>query len=71
MVFSVYEGLKPTEDFLILFEDGGRIFLAEKPVVTKKSGNEVLLRESSLFSVKEGTVQLDGTTYEFVPWPVS
>ncbi|AJG40860.1 maltose ABC transporter permease [Thermotoga sp. RQ7] len=71
MVFSVYEGLKPTEDFLILFEDGGRIFLAEKPVVTKKSGNEVLLRESTLFPVKEGTVQLDGTTYEFVPWPVS
>ncbi|PLV60449.1 DUF4896 domain-containing protein [Thermotoga sp. KOL6] len=68
-VFAVFDGLKPTEDFLILFEIDGALYLSEKPVVTKKSGKEVLLRESTLHRIEDGTVQLDSKTYEIVPWP--
>lgn len=71
MVFSVFDGLNPTEDFVVLFEKDGNIYIAERPVVTKRSGKEILLRESTLFPVKDGTAEVNGKVYEIVPWPAS
>ncbi|PLV56227.1 DUF4896 domain-containing protein [Thermotoga sp. SG1] len=68
-VFVVYDGLSPTEDFLILFRMNDTIYLGEKPRPVVARGQEVLLSQFNLIPVTVETVSLNGDTFRIVPWP--
>nr|WP_244261689.1 hypothetical protein [Thermotoga maritima] len=38
MVFSVFNGLNPTEDFVVLFEKDGNIYIADAPLSQRGVG---------------------------------
>lgn len=68
-VFVVYDGLSPTEDFVILFRISDTIYLGEKPRPVVARGQEVLLSQFNLIPVIDETVSLNGDTFRIVPWP--
>ncbi len=67
-VFVVYDGMTPTEDFLILFKLNGKLFLGERPKPVRKKGKEVLLSESVLYPLDGEYVQTADRTYHLVPY---
>jgi maltose/maltodextrin transport system permease protein len=66
-IFTVYENLKPTEDFLILFKINGENYLGKTPIPTIRKGTEVLLREGRLFKANSSKIKIDSIVYEFQP----
>ncbi|GAB4307643.1 DUF4896 domain-containing protein [Pseudothermotoga sp.] len=66
-IFLRYDGLTPTDDFVILFKINGQIFLGEKPKAAVKRGQEVLLSEAYLYPIKEDYVEIDGKQYRITP----
>lgn len=72
IVVSRFEGINPTEDFFILFQNRDRdIYLATKPSPVIKRGKQIILSEGELRAVKNGKLQIDSKTYEVVPWPIN
>lgn len=67
-VFVVYDGLTPTDDFLIVFKVGEQLFLGEKPVPVRARGRNVILSEGRMIPVTAEQVNVEGKTYRFVPW---
>ncbi|ACB09951.1 MAG TPA: DUF4896 domain-containing protein [Thermotoga sp.] len=68
-VFVVYDGLSPTDDFLILFKTGDTIFLGERPKPVVARGQEVLLSQFNLVPITGETISLNSDTFRIVPWP--
>jgi len=65
-VFVVYDGVNPTEDFLILFSLNGKLFLGEKPAPVRTKGREILLSESFLYPVTGEYLQVQDRTYNIL-----
>ena len=51
-VFCVYNGIKPTDDFLIIFEIAGKLYIGFKPFPKEKRGSEILLSEGKLSTIE-------------------
>jgi len=67
-VFVVYNGLSPTDDFVILFKINNELFLGEKPIPKKTRGQEVLLSQFDLFKIDNESISLNGKNYQIIPW---
>lgn len=67
-IFVIYNGINPTEDFIIVFNLDGKQFLAEKPTPIRRKGKEILLSESFLYPINSEYVQMNNRTYHLVPW---
>jgi len=52
-VFCVYDGIKPTDDFLILFKVDGKLYIGFKPLPKERRGTEILLSEGKLSVIEE------------------
>lgn len=71
-VFTRYEGITPTEDFIILFQrTDGSLYVTSKPRPVIKRGNVILLSEGELRKIDKGEFQIGGRRYELVPWPAN
>lgn len=67
-IFVVYDGITPTQDFIILFKLDEKLYLAEKPEPIRRKGREVLLSESVLYPISDEQVQVYDRTYQLIPW---
>ncbi len=67
-IFVVYDGITPTEDFIVFFDLNGKLYLGERPVPTRRKGREVLLSESALYPVNGEQIQINSQIYSLVPW---
>jgi len=70
-VFSVFEDSKPTDDFLIVFDIDGKLYIGGIPLPTKQRGREVLLREGKLSQIDSEEVNLEGKIFKIEPFPAS
>ncbi len=70
-VFSVFEDSKPTDDFILLFDINGELYLGDVPSPSKQRGKEILLREGKTYKVTSEEVGVDGKVFKLSPFPES
>ncbi len=70
-VFSVFEDSKPTDDFILLFDINGELYLGDVPSPSKQRGKEILLREGKTYKVTSEEVSVDGKVFKLSPFPES
>ncbi len=70
-VFSVFEDSKPTDDFILLFDINGELYLGDVPSPSKQRGKEILLREGKTYKVTSEEVNVDGKVFKLSPFPES
>ncbi len=70
-VFMAYDGINPTDDFLVLLKIGDDIFVSSKPVPVRRKGRDVLLSEGILQKVEGESFTYQGQLVKVVPWPAS
>ncbi|AEH50239.1 DUF4896 domain-containing protein [Pseudothermotoga thermarum] len=70
-VFVVYDGINPTDDFLILFKIDEKIFVASKPTPVKRKGREILLNEGVLQKIETESFLYQGQSFRIIPWPAT
>ena len=70
-VFSVFEDSKPTDDFILLFDINGELYLGDVPSPSKQRGKEILLREGKTYKVTSEEVSVDGKAFKLSPFPES
>ncbi len=70
-VFMAYDGMTPTDDFIILFRIGDKTFISTRPMPVMRKGRDVLLSEGILQRVEGETFVYQGQNIRIVPWPAS
>jgi len=70
-IFSVFEDSKPTDDFLIVFDIDGKLYIGGMPIPTKQRGREILLREGKLSQINSKEISLEGKIFKIGTFPAS
>ncbi len=70
-VFSVFEDSKPTDEFILLFDISGELYIGGMPSPSKQRGKEILLREGKTYKVTSEEVNVDGKVFKISPLPES
>ncbi len=70
-VFSVFEDSKPTDEFILLFDISGELYIGGMPSPSKQRGKEILLREGKTYKVTSEEVNADGKIFKLSPFPES
>ncbi|MFN4191097.1 MAG: DUF4896 domain-containing protein [Pseudothermotoga sp.] len=68
-VFMAYDGINPTDDFIILFSIDDQIFISKKPEPVRRKGRDVILSEGILQRIESETFLYEGQRFKIVPWP--